>query len=585
MSLKLKGVAAAHGIAIAPLVHFHGDLAYIPMRALGSADDVAVEVARLEEAIGQAAGAILRLSGELRPDLSDHDMRIYDAQLTLLHDATLKREFVRTIETDRVNVEVAIQRVVSRYEQIFEGMEDVALRERAADLRDVGRQILSVLLERQRSVFTAGGQDYVFAAEEFLPSDAGLVDRKHLKGIVTVRGGKYSHGAILARSMGIPAVVAVDELMQKVQSGTRVVLDGESGILIAEPDAEEVDRYTQLAAEQAEAERRVFEVRYLSARTPDGQLVRLLANVESTRDLGSVEQEIVDGIGLFRTEFAFMERRQFPTEDEQVALYRQAIEWADGKVVTFRTLDVGGDKPLSYFKTPEERNPVLGWRGLRISLDMPDLFYTQIRALLRASAGSTARVLLPMVTNVEEVRRCRAVVEEIRGDLEAADDVECGTVELGVMVEIPALVHVLEHVLPLVDFVSVGTNDLVQYLLAVDRDNPRIAAMYTPYHPAVLHTLAQIAEITGRHGKSVSICGEIAGDHYFTPLLIGLGFRELSMAPVFLPRVKLMVRTYGIEECESLARQALDQPDARAVRALARDKAKAGWSSFLAGGS
>lgn len=582
MGLRLKGVAASNGIAIAPLVHFHGDLAYIPMRTLDPAE-VAGEKRRLTEAIEQAARVIEQLRRELASDLSDQDTRIYDAQLSLLHDQMFRADLERTIEQQSCNVEVAVQHVIARYEKVFEGMEDAAMRERAADLRDVGRQLLSVLLERERSVYIAGGQDYIFAADEFLPSDAGIVDRKHLKGIVTARGGKYSHGAILARSLGIPSVVAVEDVLRRVASGTRVVLDGETGVLISDPDEEEVERYHRLAVEQAEAERRVFEVRYLSSTTPDGTAVRLLANVEAARDLDRIEVRMVDGIGLFRTEFAFMERRQFPTEEEQVAMYRKAVEWAAGKVVTFRTLDVGGDKPLAYFRTPEERNPVLGWRGLRISLDWPDLFYTQIRALLRASAGGHARILLPMVTTVEEVARSRHVLEEIKSDLASGGELHDPDIQLGAMVEVPALVDILDEVLPLVDFLSVGTNDLVQYLLAVDRDNPRIAQMYTPYHPGVLRVLARIAEAAQRHGKPVSICGEIAGDHYFTAVLLGLGFRELSMAPVFLPRVKLMVRTFTVDECVEIAQRAVALRSSPDVRRLAREQAKAGWSRFLEG--
>jgi phosphotransferase system enzyme I (PtsI) len=582
MGLRLKGVAAANGIAIAPLVHFHGDLTFIPMRNLVP-EEIAGEKDRLAEALGQAAEVIFRLRRELASDLSDHDTRIYDAQLSFLNDQTFRADLERTIQDRACNAEVALQQVIARYEKVFEGMEDAAMRERAADLRDVGRQLLSVLLEKDRSVYIADGKDYIFAADEFLPSDAGLVDRKHLKGIVTARGGKYSHGAILARSLGIPAVVAVDDVLQRVGNGTQVVLDGDSGALIVEPDAEETERYQRLALEQAEADRRVFEVRFLSSTTPDGVGVRLMANVEASRDLGRIESGIVDGIGLFRTEFAFMERRQFPNEEEQLAMYRKAIEWADDKVVTFRTLDVGGDKPLAYFRTPEERNPVLGWRGLRISLDWPDLFYTQVRALLRASAGGHARILLPMVTSVEEVARSRAVLEEIKADLVQAGEAHDPDIELGAMVEVPALVDVLDEVLPLVDFLSVGTNDLVQYLLAVDRDNPRIAQMYTPYHPGVIRVLRRIAEKANAQGKPVSICGEIAGDHYFTPILLGLGYRELSMAPVFLPRVKLMVRAFPIHECEEMAAQALALGHAREIRALARDKAAEGWSTFLEG--
>ena len=265
-------------------------------------------------------------------------------------------------------------------------------------------------------------------------------------------------------------------------------------------------------------------------------------------------------------------------------MYRTAIEsLAAGQVLTFRTLDIGGDKPLRYFRTPEERNPVLGWRGLRISLDWPDIFFTQVRAILRAGAGTDARVriLLPMVTNHGEVRRSVDVIRQIQADLREAREPQAEHVQIGVMVEVPALAEILDLVLPLVDFVSVGTNDLVQYLLAVDRDNPRVAGMYDPYHPGVVRLLARMAQACQAAGKPVSICGEIAGDHYFTPLLIGLGFRELSMAPVFLPRVKLMVRSFHVDECVRLAEVALRATDAQTVRTAVREHCRVRWAQFL----
>lgn len=584
MSTKLKGVAAAPGIAIAPLVHFHGDLDFIPTRSI-SPSAVEAEKARLEVAITGASKSIQFLRHELSSSLSAHDTQIYDAQLALLHDQTLKDDMFRQVEEVQKNVEAAVQQVIARYEKVFEGLEDPAMREKAADFRDVGRQIISALMAKERSVYIAGGQDYIFAANEFLPSDAGHVDRDHLRGIVTARGGKYSHGAILARSLGIPSIVAVEDVLLNVQNGSMVVLDGESGVLINDPDEEDLERYKRLGAERDEAERRVFEVRFLASMTPDGTPIQLMANVEGVRDLEHIELKVVSGIGLFRTEFAFMERRQFPSEEEQIQMYRQAMVWAGDKVVTFRTLDVGGDKPLKYFRTPEERNPVLGWRGLRISLDWPDFFYTQIRAILRASVGGHARIMLPMVTNVAEIERCRRVLDEISADLEKSGEDFSRDVQLGVMIEVPAISLILDKILPLVDFMSVGTNDLVQYLLAVDRDNPRVADLYTPYHPAVLRLLKTIADHSLKAGKPVSICGEIAGDHYFTPILIGLGFRELSMSPVFLPRVKLMVRTFPIEDCERFAGEALLMSDADEIRKMASGQAKEGWSRFMQEGS
>lgn len=582
MNRELKGVAAAPGVAIARIVHFHTDFDFIPSRRLEHDEEVQPEIKRLEEAIDAASRSILFLRHEMSTTLSDHDAKIYDAELSLLHDKTFKTDLVREIEASRSNAETALQTVIARYEGVFERMEDAVMRERAADIRDVGRQVLTALLARERSVHTSAGQDFVFAADEFLPSDAGIVDRRHLRGIVTARGGKYSHGAILARSLGIPSVAGVEAVLVKAKSGDLVVVNGDSGSVLVRPNPDELQRAEQLVAEREAVEKRLDELRRAEAVTADGTVVQLFVNVEGVRELDHLEQNLVAGIGLFRTEFAFMERLKFPNEEEQLKMYRTAVEAAGPtRTTTFRTLDIGGDKPLRYFRTPEERNPVLGWRGLRISLGWPDIFFTQVRAILRASAGARARILFPMVTTIDEVRRAVDTVRQVQKDLADASEPHADDVEVGVMIEIPALVEILPSVLPLVDFVSVGSNDLVQYLLAVDRDNPRVAGMYDPCHPGVLAVLARIAEHARAAGKPASICGEIAGDHYFTPLLLGLGFRELSMAPVFLPRVKLMVRTFSLPECRALVERALAVASAGEVRRLAREECRRRFAQFL----
>lgn len=580
MSRRLKGIPAAPGIAVAPIVQFHGDLEFIPRRTIRE-EEVEAELRRLEEAMTRTSRSILFLRHEMSDSLSEHDSKIYDVQVNLLHDKTFRADLHREVTGKFVNVEVALKQVVSAYEAVFDKAEDPMMRERSADIRDVGRQLLSALLDRERSVYTADGADYIFAADEFMPSDAGILDRDHIKGIVTVRGGKYSHGAILARSLGIPALVGVEEVLARAATGTPCILDGESGQLIVDPDEEQLVHYSKLINERDEATARLIEVRFAPSVTLDGTEIHLMANVESVHDMKHVETEVVTGIGLFRTEFAFMERRQFPAEDEQVQMYERAMEGAKGKPVTFRTLDIGGDKPLPYFRTPDERNPVLGWRGLRISLSWPDMLYTQIRAILRAGASGHARILLPMVTALEEVRRCREIVDTMLEDLADSETPHDKNIEFGVMVEVPATAYVLDQILPFVDFVSVGTNDLVQYLLAVDRDNPRVALLYDPYHPAVIRTLQLIATAVEASGKPVSICGEIAGDHYYTMLLVGLGFRELSMAPVFLPRVKLMIRNFSIEEAQEIAKKAITMSSANEIRELLKEKSRAVWSEFL----
>lgn len=581
MSRRLKGIAAARGVAIAPIVHFHATLDHIPTWKVAD-DAIEGERARLSAAIAGVTTNLLDLQRELASSLGKHDVRIYDAQLAILHDQTFRRDVENEIAQHRVNLEVALQRVIARYETVFAAMENPAMRERAADLRDIGRQLVGALLASERHRFTADGVDYLFAAEEFLPSDAGILDRAHLRGIVTAHGGKYSHGAILARSLGIPAVVGIEPILRESTTGALAIVDGDAGVVILEPTPDEVAEYRQREQEQRAIDRRIAEVRFQPSVTPDGVPVQLLANVEGVRDLDSLEVDAIAGIGLFRTEFAFMERRQFPTEDEQVAMYRRAMEGAAGKPVTFRTLDVGGDKPLGYFRMPEERNPVLGWRGIRLCLDWPDILYTQLRAILRASALGHARILLPMITTRSEVVRCREVLGQLADDLRATGVPFDPQIELGVMVEVPVLVPVLPDVLPVADFVSVGTNDLVQYLLAVDRDNQRVAKMYDPFHPGVLRVLQQIAIAADAAGKPASICGEIAGDHWFTPILVGLGFRELSMAPVFVPRVKLMLRSFTLDECRQIAARALAMQATSAVRRLVQDEIQPRWQRQLA---
>lgn len=583
MASKLKGIAAAPGVAIAPVVHFHGSLDHIPTYKVPP-EGAAAEKLRLVQAVETVAKSLQALQAELRGQIAGHDVRIYDAQLSILHDPTFRRDTEREIELHGVNLEVALQRVVTRYEAVFAAMENPTMRERAADVRDIGRQLVGALLATARTKYTANGVDYLFAADEFLPSDAGILDRKHIRGIVTAHGGKYSHGAILARSLGIPAVVGVENLLDASTTGTLAIVDGDAGLVILEPSADQLADYERRLREQRAIDRRLAEVRLQPSVTPDGTMVHLLANTEGVRDLQSLETAAIGGIGLFRTEFAFMERRQFPTEDEQVAMYRRAIEGAAGKPVTFRTLDVGGDKPLGYFKMPEERNPVLGWRGIRLCLDWPDILYTQMRAILRASAGGHARILLPMITSRSEVVRCREVLQQLVEDLRSTGVPHDPQIELGVMVEVPVVVAVLPDLLPLVDFVSVGTNDLVQYLLAVDRDNQRVAKMYDPFHPGVLRVLQQIADAANAAGKSVSVCGEIAGDHWFTPLLVGLGYRELSMAPVFLPRVKLMLRSFTLAECRDLALRAAQMQSTAAVRRLVQEEIQVRWARFLGSG-
>ncbi len=571
MSREINAPSAAPGIAIAPVFHHRNVGEFIPTVEIFE-HQAAAECERFDQACERASEALLALKERLTRDVDGAAgiAGIYDAHIALITDPYIRKDVRELIEGEGINAEVALQRVVTRYEKIFESVDSATVRERAADIRDVGRQILNMLLRRDREELGATEGDFILAVDEFLPSDLGVIDTDHVRGILMGEGGRYSHGAILAKSLGIPCLVGLEQNLVKLPAGHVVILDGDRGRLIVEPTDERIEVYRERMREREASEKRVFEVRLSPAVTTDDVGIELLGNVESIRELSTLEAGVCDGVGLFRTEFAFMERLMFPSEEEQLKLYVEVVEAMRGRRVTFRTLDVGGDKPLAYFRTPAERNPVLGWRGLRLMLQWRDILYTQIRALVRTSASGPVSILLPMVTTVEEVQETRGIIDEVIRDLRA-DGVEVGDdLMFGIMIEVPAIAVRLEHVLAQVDFVSVGSNDLVQYLLAVDRDNPRVASMYDPYHPGVLGFLASLVAKADAANVPISLCGEIAGESDFTPLLLGMGFRRLSMTPVFFPPVKLAIRSRSMEECRAIWDEASALATAAEVRELLR---------------
>ena len=570
MSQEISATVASQGLAIAPLRHLRLAGEFIPRYKLadGALD---AECRRFSEACEKAAEVLEKLKDGFDQEAATL-VGIYSAHIALMRDPRLQADVEAKIRSDKVNAEAALALVVAHYEKIFASIDNVIVRDRAADIRDVGRQITAALLSR-----TVSGEaldqdsDYILAVDEFLPSDLGKIDLQRLRGVVMGEGGRYSHGAILAKSLGIPCVVGLEQKLAKLPAGHETILDAERGKLVIDPDREEIARYRERIQEREEAETRVFEVRLSPSVTLDGTPVALLANIEGTRELDALEMGMFKGVGLFRTEFAFMERLMFPSEEEQFELYSSIVEGMGGRNVTFRTLDIGGDKPLQYFRTPSERNPVLGWRGIRLTLQWRDIFYTQMRALIRASAKGPISILLPMVTTLSEVREARSILDELLRDLKKDGVVLGDKIFFGVMIEVPALAMLMREVCELVDFVSVGSNDLAQYMLAVDRDNPRVAAMYDPFHPGFLNFLAGIVEQAKSLGLPCSLCGEIAGESEFIPILLGMGWRRLSMTPVFLPRVKLVMRSLAIEDCEELWQELRGLGDAELLRERVRE--------------
>ncbi len=572
MATTVKGVGAAPGVGVGKIVYFDDSPRFIPTRKI-SPEDVEGEVRRFRSALKQAEKDLRMLRRQVAQTLTRQDAAIFDAQISILKDPVFVNDVRELIFTEKINVEQALQKVVSKYEKAFDEVLDPAFRERAADIRDVGNRVFMVLLKRKRSKALLQ-ERFVHAALDFLPSRAGDLDKELCAAIVTEKGGKYSHGAILARSLGIPAVVGVEDLYAKIPEGTMVAVDGDSGQVHLDLDEKELQEWLEQERNYRSVEARLAHLRGRPARTKDGERISLMVNIEGIRDLDDLEMDTVDGVGLFRTEFAFMERRNFPSEEEQYEIYAETLRRAKGKRVVFRTLDIGGDKPLEYFRTPQESNPVLGWRGIRISYGMMDLFYTQIRALLRASREGPTSILLPMISTLEEVELAREALNRVGEDLAREGSPPGEGVLLGAMVEVPALAFCLSEILDAVDFVSIGTNDLVQYLLAVDRDNPRVARFYDPYHPAVLRILASMAEVCRtREGKTCSICGEMAGDFQLTMALVGMGYRSFSVAPPFIPRIKLILSDTTLEECREVAGKALSLSTTAQVKEFLRNEA------------
>ncbi len=470
MSKEIQAKSAAPGIAIGMVLHLRNSGEFIPTRKIAESG-VQAEIDRFKAAMERAKESLLALIEKLSSKISTRDTDIYRAQVALLEDPGFVSDTETLIAAEKVNAEVALQRVVSKYEAAFESIDNAAIRQRASDIRDVGRQVLQNLLRRQQETMILRDEGMILAVDEFLPSDMGQIDTEKVHGILMGEGGKYTHGAILAKSLGIPCLVGLEKNLRKVPEGSEVILDGDGGRLIVDPDPEELELFTERLKESTEAEKRIWEVRLSPSETMDGERIRLYANLEGLRDLESVDEGLFEGVGLFRTEFVFMERLMFPSEEEQLILYKTVLERMGGRRVTFRTLDIGGDKPLSYFRTPKERNPVLGWRGVRITLQWQDLLYTQMKALVRASVAGKVSILLPMVTTIEEIRKGRRILNEIIEELRERGEEVGDDIRFGAMIEVPGLAMILPAVLNEVDFISIGTNDLVQYLLAVDRDN------------------------------------------------------------------------------------------------------------------
>lgn len=567
MPQRIKGTSVSTGLAIAPVHVVTSGADEIPTFTVGEGR-IDAEIERLTAALASASDELDRRREIVASQAGPKDAEIFGVQKLVLQDPGAMEQVQSAIREQRINAESAVKLLIDRLSQTLGKLGEDQSRGFVADVSEPWKRVLDALLNRDREAVLSEGEKVIVAAAELTPRTVTYFSREYVLGVICEVGGRYSHGAVLARALGIPCVVGVPNLLARLEQDMIVAVDGDRGLLQLSPSAEDEADFEERLRGHQERVSKMAELALSPAETSDGAKLSVKANIEGLRDLDTFDIATIDGVGLFRTEFLYMERNQFPSEEEQYRVYRRVLERMGGKPVTMRTLDIGADKKLPYFKTPPEPNPALGWRGLRISLGWRDLMRVQLRALMRASVHGNLRILLPMVTSLEEVREVHKLYDVLRADLVSQGYDVAEHVPVGAMIEVPSSFLTLRHLIKEVDFVSVGTNDLVQYLLAVDRDNPWVANLFEPYHPAVLMALEYIARTTREAGKSCGVCGDMAGDPATAVMLLGMGFDSISAAAHFAPEIKHAVRSVTMEEAEELAKRLDEQAESEGVRGI-----------------
>jgi phosphotransferase system enzyme I (PtsI) len=553
--IQFEGAGVSPGIACGK-IHVVGDELDDVLRYRIAPSQVPDEISRFETALIQTRMQILEMQQRIAESIGAKDAAIFDAHLLVVEDRTLIDEVLRKLETDLCNVEWVFQEVATRYAETLNKIDDPYLRERALDIQDVTKRVIRNLQGKAPKTFLALTEPHILVAHNLTPSDTASLNRAKVLGIATDLGSRTSHAAILARSLNIPAVVGLHNITAKVETGQQVLLDGNDGCLIVNPTPETLARYAEIESRRAKVAAQLRQLRETTSITRDGRHIVLSANIELPEDVDAVEANGAEGIGLYRTEFLYLNRPTLPTEDEQYETYRKVAERVRPDPLIIRTFDLGGDKLApGTVDIADELNPFLGWRAIRFCLENIDIFKTQLRAILRAGAVGNVKIMFPMISGLDELRRAIAVLEECKEELRNSGIGMAERVEVGAMIEIPSAAISASVLASEVDFFSIGTNDLIQYALAVDRVNDKIAHLYKPTHPAVLRLLKMIADAAHANSIWVGVCGEMAGDIALVPLLLGLGMDELSTAAILVPRVKRAVQSLEIPECRQLVEE------------------------------
>src|ERR1700720_1777207 len=555
--IRFRGAGVSPGLARGVIHVVRDDLEDV-VRYHIEPSQIGNEIARFEAALVQTRVQILEMQQKIAEAIGAKDAAIFDAHLLVVEDRTLIHEVLRRLEAERCNVEWVFQEVASNYAETLSKIDDPYLRERAVDMQDVTRRIVRTLQGKGPKPVFSAAEPHILVAHNLTPSDAATMNRELVLGIATDLGSRTSHTAIIARSLNIPAVVGLHDATEKLESGQHVLLDGYTGVLIVDPTAETLSYYGEIEIRKGQVTKVLKQLRETTSTTSDGRHIVLSANIELPGDVDAVAENGAEGIGLYRTEFLFVNRDTLPSEDEQYETYRKVAEQVKPNPLIIRTFDLGGDKlAIGAVDVGDELNPFLGWRAIRFCLENIDIFKTQLRAILRATAVGNVKVMFPMISGLEELRQAVSVLDDCPKELRASK-IDIGEkMEVGAMIEIPSAAIASDMLAREVDFFSIGTNDLIQYTIAVARVNERIAHLYEPTHPAVLRLLKMIADSAHANNIWVGVCGEMAGDVALIPLLLGLGVDELSVGATLVPRVKLAVRSLAIPECRQLVDETL----------------------------
>ena len=566
--MRIQGISGSRGVAVGNVYRYIQEEIVIP--------DYTVADDKVEEEIGKFAAAMAATLKQLDTirqkaldEMGPEEAAIFEAHMQIAQDPSLSDGIKSLVESSHTNVVAATAQTIETFANIFLGMEDAYMRERGADIKDIGDRLMRNLLGMNPRGLSHISGEVILVAQDLAPSDTASLDKNVVKGIVTAAGGPTSHAAIMARTLEIPAVMGVGDIESFVDGDKAVVL-GTDGIVEMNPSDADWDEYTNQAAAFQEELKRLRESANLEATTTDGHHVELFGNIGKAKDAKNALTMGAQGIGLYRTEFLYMENDELPAEDVQFEEYKKVAQDMKGKPVIIRTMDIGGDKELKCLDLPSEMNPFLGYRAIRISLNRPDIFKVQLRALLRASAFGDIHIMYPMIASVEEVKQANAILDECKEELTAEGKEFNKDIKVGIMIEVPAAAVISPILAKCVDFFSIGTNDLCQYTLAVDRMNEAIGSLYQPLHPGVIRLIKHVIDASHEHGKFTGMCGELASDPVATMILLGLGLDEFSMTASSIPLIKNILRSVSKAECEEVANKALTMDTAEEITGYAK---------------